>query len=181
MSNVRHNFSSSSVSKHLQGVLVDVVNMAALTLEAEIKQTLSKSQSPSNKGQPPGTVTGTLKRSWQARKTSQVGDKILTTVGSDAVYARVLEFGHDYPGGQPFFKSKAIAKKQGNPIPGTDIAFAKKSSPFAARMKKTKPWTLAARPYVGPTVTDSAVLEKLETRTGKILSEGLRQLSGGPN
>ena len=79
-------------------------------------------------------------------------------------------------GGQPYFKSKKISRKQKKPIPGTDIAFAKKSSKFAAKMKKTKPSTLKPRPYVGRTLKNQKVIERLRLAASTTLNLGLRNL-----
>ena len=180
MKKSRHNFKARRIGKELKGIIVDSVNAATEQLSTEIKKELSKYDT--RKGKPPaapngpGLRTGKLRRSFRTRKAKRVGDKILTRLGSNVKYSYWLEFGANLPGGQPFFKSKKIAKKQKNPIPGTDIAFAKKSSRFAKRMKKTKPSTLKPRPYVGRTLKNAKVVEQLRSIAQSTLNAGLRNL-----
>lgn len=121
---------------------------------------------PSIAGEPPALRTGTLRRSWIGRtfRSKKTGDKIILRMKSNAAYARALEFGASYKGGQPYFVSKEIAQKQGRKEPPW-IAFAKKSSPHAKRMKKTKPWTLEPRPYLSTTIKDAAVIAAIDKRT----------------
>lgn len=89
----------------------------------------------STAGQPPGVRTARLKNDITDAKTGRMSHGF----GTQVKYGRYLELGATTPGGQPFWKDK-----EGN------LRFAKKSSPRAARMAKTKPGRIAARPFLRP-------------------------------
>ena len=67
------------------------LNRAAITLQAEVKSQLSGS-SPAPRGQPPGVVTGALRRSIQV-DSSDIG-KGKVRVGTNLVYGAAQEYGH---------------------------------------------------------------------------------------
>ena len=68
------------------------INRAAIVLQNALKDTLSKSASPSAPGQPPAVVTGSLWRSVQI-DLSRVMSHLVARVGTDLPYGRSLEFG----------------------------------------------------------------------------------------
>ena len=68
------------------------VDRAAITLQADLKQTLSRSASPSAPGQPPGAETGALRRSVQVDR-SRVQSDLVARVGTDLPYGRSMEYG----------------------------------------------------------------------------------------
>ena len=187
MKKSKHNFKASYVRKEMKGILIDAVNVATEELSNAIKKELSKTDSrPPNQAPTapsgPGLRTGKLRRSFRTRKAKRVGNRITTTLGSNVKYARYLEFGADLKGGQPYFFSKKIAKKQktGPKIP--NIAFAKKSSPFAKNMPKTKPSKLKPRPYLKRTLRDSEVIKRVRAVAQRQVNVGLRNLrSKAPN
>ena len=68
------------------------LDRAAITLQSDLKQTLSRSASPSTPGQPPGVETGALRRSVQVDR-SRVQSDLIARVGTNLPYGRTLEYG----------------------------------------------------------------------------------------
>lgn len=106
---------------------------------------------PSDPGSPPGVRSSRLKGSLSSARLGPM----VHGFGTNVRYARALELGATTPGGQPFWKDRA-----GN------LHFAKKTSPHAWRMAKTKPGRIAARPFLRPVVVNHKTeLERAFTRT----------------
>lgn len=80
------------------------VDRAAITLQADLKQTLSISPSPSAPGQPPGVETGNLRRSVQTDR-SQVESDLVARVGTNLPYGRWLEYGTRFTAARPWLRT----------------------------------------------------------------------------
>jgi len=86
------------------------MDKACRFLESEIKKDLS-GKSPSSPGEPPGVVTGELRRSmtYEIEKTSQ---GITGRVGTNKEYAIPLEFGTSRMAARPFVRSNFEKNKK---------------------------------------------------------------------
>lgn len=189
--NVKHNVDAKKITKVFEDETMNLVDRIAIFYAKQLSHAVNQGGpgESSPDGDPPFVQTGTLLRSLQAnfgakrQKPKKRGKRISMVVGTNVSYARALEYGAILPGGQPYFKSPEIARAQGNPIPGTDIAFAKKSSPFASRMAKTVPGYLPARPFFADTINDKsnrALVEKEIRKVGKRIREQVRKAVGRP-
>jgi len=112
----------------------------------------------SNPGSPPGVRTNRLKGS----VTNARIQPLVWGYGTNVKYGRHLEYGASTPGGQPFWKDES-----GN------LHFAKKSSPHAARMAKTKPGRIAPHPWLRPTLTSERV--NMERAFVRVASQRMAQ------
>jgi len=87
--------------KIIEAALGKAVDAAAIVLQQEIKKTLGKSGAsnigsggtPSKPGGPPSVGTGNLRRSIQINRSKVKGPKPMAAVGSNLVYAPIIERG----------------------------------------------------------------------------------------
>jgi len=79
---------------------------ASITLQNELKVTLSKSPSPSVPGQPPGVDTGTLRRSVQIDVGGIIRgeNRLSAKVGTQLDYGRFLEYGTRFMAARPWLR-----------------------------------------------------------------------------
>ena len=79
-----------NVEQELYQRILKAGDRAAITLQSEIKKTLSGA-SPASSGSPPGVKTGALRRSIQVDNRDRKNGR--WRVGTNLVYARIQEFG----------------------------------------------------------------------------------------
>ena len=184
---VTHKWKGGEIFAQIESNARDSVRRAAFILQTEIKLQLSRSTSPSSPGQPPGAVSGALRRSVQT-DLSELRSKLLARVGPGMVYSAIQEFGGTIkpvkakalavpigkkgrevvipPGGLRSLNLTFVKRKSGKPPvlldQDGDVVFVLLSSV-----------TLPPRPYVRP------ALKKVRRRilrlfTSAVLLRGLR-------
>lgn len=97
---VRTTFDGIAVAEAMEEATVDLVSRVATEIQKGIKYALNRKNNldgnnPSLPGEPPAKVTGTLGRSWttSAKRAKRYGGRVVLRLGTNANYARPLEFG----------------------------------------------------------------------------------------
>ena len=156
---IETNFDAEKLRKGIEKILKDTVQEIGEYSLTKVKHAVNQAKSPppSKSPNPPHNRTGNLLRSLRSRhvKAKYAGAHnrlIVYTFGTNAKYARPLEYGANLPGGQPFWKDK-----DGN------LHFARRTAKNMKRMAKTKPSRLEPRPFFENTITDTAHSTEVES------------------
>lgn len=157
---IETNFDAKKLRKGIEKILKDTVQEIGEYSLTKVKHAVNQAKSPppSKPGNPPHNRTGSLLRSLRSRyvraQYAGAGNRLIVyTFGTNAKYARPLEYGANLPGGQPFWKDK-----DGN------LHFARKTAKNMKRMAKTKPSRLEPRPFFENTITDAAHSTEVKAR-----------------
>ncbi len=109
----KHNLRAKPVGDAMRSELVTLINGIGLFYQTKTKEILNleKSPPPSTPGTPPHKRTGTLGRSFRTMPSRKVGKRIVLKLGTNALYARLLEYGTIRMASRPFFDPTMRNKK----------------------------------------------------------------------